>query len=65
MARSTEGWLGFVEGVVEAVLLRVDEVERFEEDWAPREGVMVTLLLRLGLWRKIFSGRRVAASLPS
>ena len=52
------------------LLFRVVLVEKVEicpenVDDRPREGVMVTLLLRLGLWRKTFSGRRVAASLPS
>lgn len=54
--------LGFEDDVVEG--LSVEEVDSVE-DCAPREGVIVTLLLRLGLWRNMFSGRRVAASLPS
>ena len=43
---STDGWVELVDGA--EGLLRVEDVERFEE-CAPRDGVIVTLLLRLWL----------------
>lgn len=60
VAKST--WDPRDDAVVE--LFSVEE-EDMPEDCVLRLGVIVTLLFLLGLCRKMFSGRRVAASFPS